>query len=116
MAFFNHDMSVCKAQQCLEVFVHDQNGLTFLLEKRQTLPYFGADLGSQTFGGLVEDQQFRIRHESPAYRKHLLLAAGQFVAYMAAPFGQWGKKAVDAVQIPARRTRPRRGGGDENFL
>ena len=34
MAFFDHDMSVCNAHQCSEMLVHNQNGLTFLLEKR----------------------------------------------------------------------------------
>src|SRR4029434_3182531 len=60
MPFFDHDMPGYKAQQCFEMFIHDQKGLTFLLEKRQTLPDFGTDFGSQTFGGLVKDQQFQI--------------------------------------------------------
>src|SRR5262245_43004428 len=98
------------------MLVHNQNGLTFLLEKRQTLPDFGADLGSQTFGSLVEYQQLRIGHEGPADRQHLLLAARELVSHMAAPFSEWREKPVDPLQIPATRTGVRDSGRDEILL
>ena len=59
----------------------------------------------QTFGRLVHHQQTRVEQQRTGDRKHLLLAAGQLRATVAAPFRQARKGLVDAVDGP-RTLRP----------
>src|SRR5262245_32650326 len=109
-------MAIGKAQQRLKMFVDDQNGLSLVLEVRKALPNLRADFWRQTFGRLVEYQEFWICHQGAADCQHLLLATGQLVANVLAPFRQNGKKVVDAIQRPSRRPEARRAGGNEVFL
>ena len=74
------------------------------------------DQRRQALGGLVEDQQRRVGHQRPADRQHLLLAAGELAAAVAAALGQAREQAVDAVEGPARRAAAGGGGGDEVLL
>ena len=50
-------------------------------------------IGRESQRGLVEHQQLRQRHEAPADRDHLLLAAGQQAGRLASAFPEPGKEA-----------------------
>ena len=54
----------------------------------------------QALGRLVHDQQLGVAEQRPRDRQHLLLAAGQLRAAIAAPFGQPRKGLVDALDRP----------------
>ena len=50
---------------------------------------------------LVEQQQRRIGHQRARDRQHLLLAAGELVAHVAAPLGEAREQLVDRRQGPS---------------
>ena len=65
-------------------------------------------IGRQAFDRLVEQQHSRIEHQRAADRQHLLLAAGELVAEIAAALLQPRKHLVDPAHGP--RPGPRHGG------
>ena len=79
-----------------------KNGLTFGLELLEACPDLVADERRQPFGRFVQDQQLRVRHQAASDGQHLLLAAGEFIAHVAASFGENGKHLVDVFEPPAR--------------
>ena len=60
-----------------------------------------ADQRRQPLGGLVQDQQLGVGHQGAADRQHLLLAARDLVAEVAAALGKPRQEGVDALQRPA---------------
>ena len=63
------------------------------------------DDGGQAFERLVEQEQRRIGHQRARDRQHLLLAAGQLIAEIAAAFGDAGEQVVHRGQVPAAVAR-----------
>ena len=63
------------------------------------------DDGREPLERLVHEQQRRVAHQRPADGEHLLLAAGDLVAPVAAPLRELRKKIVDALEAPAAWTR-----------
>ncbi len=62
----------------------------------------------EAFERLVEQQQRRVGHQRARDRQHLLLAAGQLIAHVAAPFLDAREQVVDRAsesQRPGRATR-----------
>ena len=66
----------------------------------------------QPFERLVQQHQRRIGHQRARDRQHLLLAAGQLIAHVAAALGKTRKQLEDGVEIPGARPR----GDGEVFL
>src|SRR5262245_96337 len=63
--------------------------------------------GGEPFQRLVEQDDARIEHERAADREHLLLAAGELVAEVAAAFGPPRERPVDALGRPWAGPRDR---------
>ena len=70
----------------------------------------------QPFGGLIQDEQFRVRHQRTTDRQHLLLAAGQFMTHVAAAFRERRKEIVDALTRPSRSREARHRGCNQILL
>jgi len=94
---------VGELEQRAEMFIDNENSLTFGFQPREALPNLEPQQRRQPFGRLIQDEQFRVRHQRATDRQHLLLAAGQFMAHVAAAFRKWGKEIVDALQRPPRQ-------------
>ena len=74
------------------------------------------DQRREAFGRFIQDQQFRVGHQRAADREHLLLAAGELVAHVAAALGEPRKQRMDFLQRPGiGRIEAVGGGGDEIF-
>ena len=56
----------------------------------------------QALGRLVHDQEPRVEQERARNGEHLLLAAGELIAAIGAPFGETRKRFVDARDRPLR--------------
>ena len=82
------------------------------LERVDRGPDFLADDRREAFGRLVEDEQPRVRHQRPADRQHLLLAAGEGAGALRAALGEAGEERLDASLGPAAGA----GGGGEVLL
>ena len=107
-------MAVGNLREVGDVLVDHQNRLALRLEHRQAIPDFVADQRREAFGGFVEDQQPRIGHQRAADRQHLLLAAGQRAAHIAAALGEPRKQRVDLFERPRiDGAEPVAGGGDQ---
>ena len=61
------------------------------------------DRRREPLGGLVHDQQLRVRQERAADREHLLLAAGELRAAVLLALGEAREELVDRGRRPARR-------------
>ena len=83
--------------------------VAFLGERDQHLARPVDDDRRQALGRLVHDQQPRIAEQRAGDRQHLLLAAGELRAAIAAALGEPRKGLVDALDRPGR-SRPSRGG------
>src|SRR5215470_19055909 len=82
-----HDLSLLEdvvlvrdARERGHVLVDDQDRLVPGLEPLHAAPDLGAHERREPFGGLVEDEQARVRHQRATDREHLLLAAGERAA------------------------------------
>ena len=110
-------VAVGDAGEVGDVLVDHQHRLPAALQHRQAVPDFLADQRREAFGGFVEDQQFRIGHQRAADRQHLLLAAGQRHAHVAAALGEPRKQRVDFLDGPGIGIAETvAGGGDEIFV
>src|SRR5262245_37613891 len=83
-----------------EMLVDEQDGLALRLQAGEALPDVEPDERREPLGRFVEDEQLWIGHQCAADRQHLLLAAGQLVAHVAAPLRELGKEIVDARERP----------------
>src|SRR5262249_48273294 len=99
-AFEDHG-AVGNAQDLVRVLLDQDGGKTLLahdpLERRDQLL---DDDGREAFERLVEQDDARIEHERAPDREHLLLAAGELVAEIAAAFGEARKQLIDARRRP----------------
>src|SRR5262245_23862853 len=116
LALLDDRVPVGQLQQRGEMFVDEQNGLALRLQARKAFPDFKPQQRRQPLGRLVEDEQLGIRHQGAADRQHLLLAAGEFVAHVAAPLRELGKKIVDPLERPSRHGKARSRGRDQILL
>ncbi len=97
-------------QHAAVVAVDDQRGDAVCADLADDAPDLGHDQRRQAFGGLVQDDQLRVRHQRAADRQHLLLAAGQLRAQVGrgAPSAA-GRSAARARSVQSSRpSRPRR--------
>src|SRR5215470_19495111 len=106
-AFEDHG-AVGHAQDLVRVLLDQDGGKTLLahdpLERRDQLL---DDDGREALERLVEQDDTRIEHERAPDREHLLLAAGELVAEIAAAFGEARKQLIDARRRPGARPRHR---------
>ena len=68
--------------------------------QRKTLDEVLDDRGREPLGGLVHDQQQRVREQRAADREHLLLAARELRAAVLLALGEPREQAVDRVDRP----------------
>ncbi len=96
------------AQHLLGVLLHQDRRHAFVAddapERRQQ--FLDQDRG-EPFERLVEQDDARIEDQRAADRQHLLLAAGELVAEVAAALGEARKELVDARNSPAAGLRHR---------
>ncbi len=84
-----------------DILLDDEDcDVAFGSEPDQHLLDLRDDDGREPLGRLVHDEEVRVGDERPADREHLLLAAGELPAAVAAPFGEAGKDLVDALDSP----------------
>ena len=93
-------MAVGDLDQALDVLVYDQDGLALALQRAKALPDFFAYQRRKPFGSFIEDQQVRVGHQRATNGEHLLLAAGELVAHVAAALGEAREKAEYLGQRP----------------
>ena len=70
----------------------------FFVEPEDDVADFVDDIGLDAFGGLVEDQQLRLKDERPAYGELLLLSAGEVAAAAVQHLLEHGKQIEDALR------------------
>src|SRR5215510_14706405 len=64
-----------------ELLLDDQNSKAgFAVQLQNNVADLVDDVGLDTFGGFIENQQFRLEHKSAADRQLLLLTAGEVAA------------------------------------
>ncbi len=88
-----------------EVLLDQEDAQALLLELAERLDQHLDDRRREALGGLVHDQQLRVRDQGAADREHLLLAAGELGAAVALALGEPREELVDAVDRPAARCR-----------
>src|SRR5262247_4514108 len=84
-------------RQGRHVLVDDQDRLAPGLEPLHAAPDLGAHERREPFGGLVEDEQARVRHQRATDREHLLLAAGERAAEASRARRELGEQLEDRV-------------------
>src|SRR3954449_9178808 len=112
-ALLDDHVPVGEARQGVDVLVDDDDRLALALEALQAGPDLGPDERRQALRRLVEDEELRVRHQGPADREHLLLAAGELRAEVVAALLQPREQLVDALERPARRPGAGGRGRDE---
>src|SRR5215207_3309415 len=112
-ALLDDHVPVGEARQGVDVLVDDDDRLALALEALQAGPDLGPDERRQALRRLVEDEELRVRHQGPADRQHLLLAAGELRAEVVAALLEPREELVDALERPAWRTRAGGGRRDE---
>src|SRR5206468_8985833 len=88
-----------------QILLRHQDGHALLLEDGDLVGERLHDQVSQTLGGLVQDEEARIAHESASDREHLLLASREIARPASVELGEDGKGRVDALHRPGRRAR-----------
>src|ERR1700722_18633103 len=109
-------MAVGELHQRVDMFIDKKDRLALGFEPLEACPNFVADQWRQTFGRFVENEKLWVGHQAAADRKHLLLAAGKFVAHVAAPLGQDREQPIDIVEAPARPSEARGSSRNQVFL
>ena len=88
------------------VLLHQEDGgplLVDALNHPEDLPH---QQRGQAHGRLIQQQELRPAHQGPAHRQHLLLAAGQGVAPLAAPLLEAREEGEDLLQVALNVTIP----------
>src|SRR5438132_2768680 len=105
-AAVQHERALRDSQRDFRVLLDEHDRKRILLdESPKGLQQNFDDDGREPLERLVHEQQRRVAHQRPPDREHLLLAAGDLVAPVAAPLGELRKKIVDALDGPAAGTR-----------
>src|SRR6266850_2245178 len=99
-AFLQHIVYFRDAGQRLHVLVDDENRQPFGLQPLDRAVDFRPHQRREPLGRLVEDQQPRIGHQSPADGEHLLLTARQLVAVIVLAFPQLTEEFINPFQRP----------------
>src|SRR5215813_2199788 len=84
-----------------EVLLHEEDGQPLALELADHPPHLAHEERSQSFRGLVEEEQVRVAHEGTPDGQHLLLAARQLVRAIGAALAQPGEELLHALEAPA---------------
>src|SRR5688572_7823656 len=95
-AFLEHAVAIGDPRQRLYILVDEQDRESFGLEARNRLEDLDADQRRKPLGGFIQDQQLRVGHQCAPDREHLLLAARELVAEVAAALGELGKESEHA--------------------
>src|SRR5690606_24504675 len=101
-ALLNNVVPVGQLRADLQVLLHQQNGDTLLADQLELRDDLLDDDRRQAFHRFVQHQQARVVHQGAADRQHLLFAARQLPAAVAAPLFQAREDAVDVIQLPRR--------------
>jgi len=91
---------VGQRQQPRDVLVDHDLRKALALELGECAPDLLAHDRGEPFGGFVEHEQLRVRHQRAPDREHLLLAARELPAQVAAPLAQAREELVHALQGP----------------
>ena len=84
-----------------DILLDDEDAdIAFLAEIQQDLLDLLDNDRSESLGRFVHDEQMRVEQQRARNRQHLLLAAGQLIAAIAAPLGEPRKRFVDARNRP----------------
>src|SRR5439155_9367139 len=86
-----------------EVLFDQQDRKPFLFELRERLDEVLDDRRRKALGGLVHDQERRVRDQGARNREHLLLTAGELRTTVALALLQPWKELVCAFHRPALR-------------
>src|ERR1700730_16895615 len=97
--------AIGKLQRHWRLLLHEHDGHAFAIEHRQGLENLGRDPWRQTKRGLVEKQDFGVRHQRAADREHLLLAPGQRARDLPEPLLEPREEAEHA-RLPSLELRP----------
>src|SRR3954465_6450831 len=104
---FEHDLAlrqnhrlVGDAREGAEILVDDARRDAFGADLRDSAPDLLGDQGRQPLRRLVDEDQVGVGHERAADRQHLLLAAGELVAAVAAPLGETREQRENLLQRP----------------
>src|SRR5215472_14595201 len=77
--------AIGRAENLARILLDDDGGYAFLENAPQRCEKLLDENGRQAFERLIEQQDLRIEHERATDRQHLLLAARELVAQIAAP-------------------------------
>ena len=103
----DHDRGIGDPPDQRQVLLHQQHGGP-LGDPGQHVADLGDQLGRQTLGRFVDQQQPRRPEQHPGQRDHLLLPAGQRAGPLLSPFVQFREQFVHGVvvRLHARAPRP----------
>ena len=99
-AIDHHRHRVGHIDRHTEILLDQQDRQRIVAQRLQRLRHLLDDHRRQPLGRLVHHQQAGIEQKRAADRQHLLLAAGELEAAVAAPLGQAREKLVDALDRP----------------
>src|SRR6202022_3020422 len=102
-----HDVDTMRYPHCdREFLLHQQNRDAAPGDLGEQVADLVYDQGSQSFGGLVDHDEFWVAHQRAANCQHLLLAARQHAGCRVRPRGEIGKHTKHVIESPfARFTR-----------
>jgi hypothetical protein len=107
-AAFDDNGAIGNAENFLGVLLDQDRRHAFVADDAaQRRQEFLDDDRRQPLERLVEQHDARVEHQRAADREHLLFAAGELVAEIAAPLGQAWEQGIDFVDGPAPRPRHR---------
>src|SRR5690606_7082697 len=86
--FFQDHAAISMGQYLSIIAVDYKRSHTCFTNGFNDAPDFCDDERSQTFGGLVKNQDIGVGHQGPPDRQHLLLAAGKLLAPVPKTFGK----------------------------
>src|SRR5690348_5619779 len=102
--------------QRIDVLVDDQDRLPGCAQELETAPDLVADQRREAFGCFVENEEPRIGHQRPAYRQHLLLAAGKEIRHGTGAGGKPREQCKNTIDGPGLGGAAAIGrGGEEIF-
>src|SRR5436190_12232551 len=87
------------------VLLHHQDAEAARVDLLDLLEQSPNDLGGEAEGGLVHQQEPRLRHQRPGDRQHLLLAARERPGHLRLSLPQLGEEREDLVEL-GREPRP----------
>ena len=93
-----------EAEGHVGVLFDEEDGRAFLVQTAQDGEDFLHELGGQSHGGFVEDEEFRLAHQGAGHGEHLLLTATQRSGQLRDAFAQARENIHDHFKV-ARAAR-----------